>query len=77
MNDLIGISKKIYSQLQDKESKFIFSNRLLFSLTEDNNYIDRIIQSLPEKQMLDNALEKYMRHADEMVCWGADSFYGI
>lgn len=37
--------KRIYEHLGDEESREIFGNRLLFSLTEDRKYIDRIVHN--------------------------------
>lgn len=41
--------KQIYDALQDEESKIIFINRLLYSLTNDKKYLNKMIQYLIEK----------------------------
>ncbi len=40
--------KKIYNALADDESKYIFGNRLLFSLTGDEGYIENVIKTTSE-----------------------------
>ena len=58
MENLVNNTKKIYSQLQDDVSRSIFDNRILYMLTQNYEYIDRIIWSLPQRQELDKAVEK-------------------
>lgn len=43
MNMMINAMKKIYSKLGDEQSRDIFLNRVLYSITEDNTYIDNIV----------------------------------
>ena len=40
--------KTTYNCLADEESKFIFENRVLYSLTGDMEYIHRIVKTTPE-----------------------------
>lgn len=44
----------VYNRLMDDESRFIFENRCLYSLTGSNIYIRRIIETLPEYNILRN-----------------------
>lgn len=39
-------TKKVYNRLVDEESKKIFTNRLLYSITEENKYLKKIIQPI-------------------------------
>lgn len=39
-------TKKIYNKLVDEESKKIFTNRLLYSMTEEKKYLKKIIQPI-------------------------------
>lgn len=71
MKDLIISVKKIREHLQDNLSKAIFDNRLLFALTADKKYINRIIMSLPQKSELDAAIEKCKKDLAHLVLWGA------
>lgn len=40
--------RKIYNALADDESKYIFGNRLLYSLTGDEGYIENVIKATSE-----------------------------
>ena len=71
MKQFSTIVKRIREHLQDDKSRFIFDNRLLYALTGDYDYINRIIMSLPQKQELDVAVKKCREHAEQLVIWGA------
>lgn len=58
---------KIYERLVDEESKNIFENRLLYSLTEDMEYIYRIVKTTPEG----NAYWEKFESDKRMVIFGA------
>ena len=75
MKKLITIVKNIYDHLQDEQSKFIFENRLLYSLTEDRAYVLRNITmqrsgTLPNARELDKIVEFCKSHMDEIVVYG-------
>lgn len=63
--------KRLREHLQDDESRFIFDNRLLYALTGDYGYINKIIMSLPFKKEADAAVEECRKHAEQLVIWGA------
>lgn len=44
--------RKVYNAIIDAESKFIFTNRQLYSLTGDYRYVKNIIESMPEIKIL-------------------------
>ena len=44
--------KDVYDALQDEESRFIYGRRVLYSLTQDEKYLDDIVAALPEVQWL-------------------------
>lgn len=71
MEKMIADAKNIYAHLQDEQSKFIFENRLLYSLTEDRAYIRRIAATLPRTNELDRAVEFCKSHMAEVVVYGA------
>lgn len=50
--------KKIYNALADDESRYIFENRLLFSLTGNEEYTEKVIKTTPEGQEFYQKLEK-------------------
>ena len=50
--------KKIYDALVDEESRYIFENRLLYSFTGDERYIERVIKTTPEGQDFYRKLEQ-------------------
>lgn len=50
--------KKIYNALADEESRDIFANRLLFSLTDDERYIERVIKTTIEGREFYQKLEQ-------------------
>lgn len=62
--------KHIYAHLQDRQSKELFANRLLYTLTNDSIYIDQIIASMPQKAELDRAVEFCRAHADQIIFYG-------
>ena len=71
MKQFSTIVKKLREHLQDDTSRFIFDNRLLYALTGDYNYINRIIMSLPQRKELDVAVAICREHAEQLVVWGA------
>lgn len=71
MKDFMNKVRNIRGHLQDKESKFIFDNRLLFGLTGDYKYIENIISTLPQKIELDKAVDKCKQLIDQLVIYGA------
>lgn len=48
MNQNFESIKTIYDALADDESRYIFGNRLLFSLTGDEGYIEKVIRTTSE-----------------------------
>lgn len=77
MKNLKTVVKHIYDYMQDEESKFIFENRLLYSLTEDWQYILNItmkgIRILPNKKELDRVVEFCKSRMNEIVVYGVGS----
>lgn len=71
MKPLVSTIQNIYNHLQDNESKLLFENRLLYALTGDFKYIQRIITAIPQKVELDKAVEFCKNHTDELVIYGA------
>ncbi len=63
--------RNIYNHLQDRESKAIFINRLLYSITDGYDYILQIIRALPQKSKLDDLVTFCREHADQMIFYGA------
>lgn len=43
VSEYISLVKNIYQKLQDEESKIIFKNRLLYSITNEKQYIENIV----------------------------------
>lgn len=52
----VNESRKIYSALGDKESKFIFKERLLYSCTNESEHIKNIICTLDEGKWFKNKI---------------------
>lgn len=71
MDDFLYTTKNIYYHLQDEKSKFLFENRVLYTLTGDSRYIERIIEQMPQKQALDQAIAFCRNHIHELVVYGA------
>ena len=44
MNTYFETIRKIYNKLEDQESRKIYVNRLLYSITEDEKYMDEIVR---------------------------------
>lgn len=49
---------KIYNALADTQSRYIFGNRLLFSLTDDEAYMENVIKTTTEGQEFYEKLER-------------------
>lgn len=43
---LIEVTKKIYNAIADEESKYIFENRIMYSLTNNEKYLMNLIQNV-------------------------------
>lgn len=63
--------KAIYHHLQDKESRFLFENRLLYSITDNHTYIKTILESLPKKRLLDDKIACCRQQIQQTVFYGA------
>jgi len=61
----------IYNRLQDEKSKELFENRLMYYMTNDYKYMERIISGLEQKKELDRLVEKCKNHLDNLVIYGA------
>ena len=49
---------RIYNALADAESKYIFGNRFLFSLTENKEYMENVIKTTVEGKKFYERLEQ-------------------
>lgn len=48
--------KEVYSHISDKKSRLIYENRVLYSLTNDERFIDNIVKSTETYQWINNIL---------------------
>ena len=71
MENLRTVTKNIYDHLQDEQSKFIFENRMLYSLTKDHTFIQRIVGIQPGSKELERIVEFCKSHMDEVIIYGA------
>lgn len=60
----------IYSRLQDEQSQKIFEARVVYALTGDYTHIQRIIEAMPQKKNLDNAIDKCRQNLEHLVVYG-------
>lgn len=77
MDKLMQRSKEIYNRLQDDISKDIFQNRLMYSMTGDETFMQKIIDELPEKKTMDEAVGDSQLHAKKLVVYGAGNDFNI
>lgn len=63
--------QNIYQHLQDEESRRIFEDRLMYSLTGDDRFIRRLLGGLPEKKLVDAAMDRIKRIKNPLVVYGA------
>lgn len=63
----------IYGKLQDEQSRYIFSNRLLYSLTNDERYIQNVIYDSGGGRKLQKAIESH--RGQPLILFGA-GFWG-
>lgn len=69
----INNAKKIYERLQDAESKFIFQERLLFSITNDEEHIQQVIKTIDEGVWFDKITsDNEPRYIWGTGTWGKD-----
>lgn len=59
--------KKIYNLFADNKSKYIFKNRLMFNLFDENEYIRNIIKT---NRVAADFLDKLLNENDPVVVWG-------
>ena len=64
--------KNIYSRLGDDLSEYIFSQRLLYSLTGASSYIENVVSTVPEGQ----AFLEVLRKPGDKVIFGAGNWGG-
>ncbi len=48
--------KRIYEHLGDDESRYVFQNRLMYSLTGDFSFLSRVIGTTPEGKKMTTLL---------------------
>jgi FkbM family methyltransferase len=65
---MISQTKNIYNKLADEESKKIFINRLLFSLTDDYRFISNIVFESQKN------LKCLLEESNELIIYGAGKF---
>ena len=70
MKDIIKSTKNIYNHLEDEKSKFIFENRIMYSLTKDYKYIFSILKSVCVESGLDRAVDFCKKYKDDVVIYG-------
>ncbi len=63
--------QNIYQHLQDEESIRIFEDRLMYSLTGDDRFIRRMLGGLPEKKLVDAAMNHIKRIKTPLIVYGA------
>lgn len=59
--------KKIYNLFADNKSKYIFKNRLMFNLFDENEYIRNIIKT---NRVAADFLDKLLNENDPVAVWG-------
>lgn len=57
--ELLDANQKIVKSIGDKQSRFIYENRLLFSLTDNPEYMKKILLEVPVGKELYNRLNQY------------------
>ena len=70
--------RQIYLRLGDKVSRDIFSKRLLYSITQDQEYICKMVMSIPEGQMFYEKLDYASKQGGIVIfgagVWGQDLY---
>lgn len=67
VDNIIDVIKNIYEHLMDEESRYIFEERLLFSITGNLDHIRNVIKTIKEGEWLCNVIDT----EDELYIWGA------
>ena len=61
----------IYNNLGDVLSKSIFEKRILYSLTNDNRYINEIIEISPDLKLLKDKIEQLIKRKKRVIAYGS------
>lgn len=67
-----NLLKEVYYHLQDEESRKIYAARSLFSLSDDNTYMNEIVKNMSVSKMLTEQLDK--NKDKKMVLFGAGTW---
>lgn len=69
-----GLIKRIYQRLGDDISKTVFTDRLLYSLTQDRRYVMHMVRELPEAGEFYRFMEQIRSSGSGAVIFGAGSW---
>ncbi len=78
VTQIMNSTKCIYDRIQDEESRFIYTNRLLYNMTDDYLYIKRIIDRLPESKIVREKLNNHEKQPKILFgagTWGKRFLY--
>lgn len=76
----VNSMQKIWSQLMDDESKFVFEKKLMYSVTNDNRYLKELAERvLPEETFirLQNLVSKIKKVESRLIVRGGGRVYQI
>lgn len=73
----MGTVKAVCDHLQDKESKIVFANRLMYSLTQDPVYLGQMVKTLYSRIGMKEVIDFCRDHIDETVVYGAGNDLSI
>ena len=67
--ETIRNAAKLYDTLEDEESKLIFRNKLLYSITNENKYWHDILRYYNQEQI--DKISEIARQSREVIVYGA------
>jgi len=73
----INDTRKIYSHILDDYSKYIYEKRVMHSLTGNYSYMNDICNSIINKDIMDNIMNKLQHVKEKLIVRGAGNDYHI
>ncbi len=77
MSNIIEQTRSVYEKLQDDYSRFIYEERLLYSLTGNLEHMNKVSRSVLNISVLNKIMEKISKINDKLIVRGAGNDYWV
>ncbi len=71
------MTREVYSHLQDDLSRFIYEGRVMYCLTGDISYMNRVSRSVLDRDLLDAMMKELAKISDRLIVRGAGNDYSV